>query len=243
MHNYEKQFRKIWATIDKAAEERRQAEIESRQWRAKHEEDRREWQAKREEDERKWRAKREEDERKWQAKREEDERKWRAKHEEDKRELNESLKKVSAQIGGFTQNDSEALEQEFANAVRDGMKINGNPFNNVYQGMRFKHEFDIIAVNCASVAVGEIKHKLLPDDVDRFFKERLPFFEEEWLASGNKEFDGKKVFGMVGGKVVTADAVKKAREHGMFVLRLKNKAVVVGNSAYARPFKSSGSVN
>ena len=215
MRDYEKRFRKIWATIDKAAEERRQAEAESRQWREEHEKDKR---------------------------------KWRAEYEKDKRELNASLKKVSAQIGGFTQNDSEALEQEFANAVRDGMKINGNPFNNVYQGMRFKHEFDIIAVNCASVAVGEIKHKLLPDDVDRFFKERLPFFEEEWLAfgelfGGEKMFSDRKVFGMVGGKVVTADAMEKAREHGMFVLRLKNKAVVVGNSEYARPFKSSGSVN
>ncbi|MBE8159125.1 MAG: hypothetical protein HAW59_07090, partial [Betaproteobacteria bacterium] len=80
------------------------------------------------------------------------------------------------------------------------------------------------------VVVGEIKRKLLPEDVRHFAEERLPYFAADCpLVAG-----GRKIFGMVAGDTIVPDAEAEAKKRGFFVLRLKNKKLIVGNAEGAR---------
>ncbi|MGI9296384.1 MAG: hypothetical protein ACR2QC_00620 [Gammaproteobacteria bacterium] len=145
--------------------------------------------------------------------------------------IDRRLDKVSAQIGGFTNNYGEALEEEFADAMEDEMRIGDIPLHEVLRNVKNRYEFDIAVVNGDCVAVGEIKHKLLPQDVIAFAEERLPHFAEDFPGVAAN----RKVLGMVGGEVIAADAQGEAEKRGLMVLRLKNKKLVVENAAGARP--------
>ena len=145
-------------------------------------------------------------------------------------ETNKTVNNISKSFGGFTDNASKALEIEFADAINKAKNIGGIQIHKAIAKVgeydKNTHEFDLVAINGTSVFVGEIKTKLLPEDVNQFFKKRLPCFAKEFPEFAK----GKKVIGMVGGQTITKDAAKKADEYGMYVIGLKNKKLVVNSS-------------
>ena len=99
------------------------------------------------------------------------------------------------------------------------MKIGGIVLDEVRRRLKSQYEYDLVGINGDAVVVGEIKRKLLPEDVRRFAEDRLPHFSADCpIVAG-----GRKVFGMVAGETIVPDAEKEAVNFGLFVLRLKNK--------------------
>lgn len=157
--------------------------------------------------------------------------KWAAEEAERRRDFDRRLKKISDQIGGFTNNYGEALEEEFFFALEKEMRIGDIPLIEVGRNFRRRYEYDLVGINGDCVAVGEIKHKLLPKDVVKFAEERLPHFAEDFPGVA----ENRKILGMVGGGTIVEDARKEAEKRGLMILRLQNKKLVVDNAGNARP--------
>lgn len=138
------------------------------------------------------------------------------------REKNRGIWKIS---------EAEELQEKFAEALEESMKIGGIVLDEVRQRLKSQYEYDLVGINGGAIVVGEIKRKLLPEDVRRFAKDRLPYFAADCpMVAG-----GRKVFGMVAGETIVPDAEKEAVDLGLFVLRLKNKKLLVENADGARP--------
>ncbi len=148
-----------------------------------------------------------------------------------RRESERRMAKMEKQFGGWTNNANEQLEDEFADALEDEMKVGGIVLDEVRQRVKFKYEYDLVGINGDAIVVGEIKRKFLPEDVRRFAEERLPHFAAEFPLVAK----GRKVFGMICGETIVDDAAAAAAKLGLFVLRLKNKKLLVENADCARP--------
>ena len=143
----------------------------------------------------------------------------------------QTLKSVSQEWGNFGNNEGERVEDEFFTALDESKSINGVQLDEVLQRLRKRYEYDLVGINGTAVFVGEIKRRLSGSDVYRFANNRLPHFAEYFpYFSKNRQ-----IYGMVGGLQIMPDAVEAAEECGMFVLRLKNKSLIVENNATARP--------
>ncbi|MGI9296972.1 MAG: hypothetical protein ACR2QC_03640 [Gammaproteobacteria bacterium] len=184
MNNFDAQFKKVWAILEKTAEDHKRREAEADKRAAEHE-------------------------------------RWK--------------KDFDRRYGGFINNYAESLEDEFADAMEDEMRVGDIPLHEVKRNVGARYEYDIAAINGDCVAVGEIKHKLLSKDVVKFAEERLPYFAADCPLLA----EDRKVLGMVGGASVAKDARKEAAKRGLLVLRLKNKKLVVENAADARPMPQS----
>ena len=146
-------------------------------------------------------------------------------------EADRRMKKIEKSFGGWTNNASEHLEDEFVEALEEAMQVGGIALDEVFRRMRKRYEFDLVGINGDAVVVGEIKRKLLPEDVRHFAKNRLPYFAENFPM----ESKGRKIYGMVCGEIIVDDAVTEAVKLGLFVLRLKNKKLLVENVDTACP--------
>ncbi|MBE8158152.1 MAG: hypothetical protein HAW59_02000 [Betaproteobacteria bacterium] len=149
---------------------------------------------------------------------------------ESSKKTNAKLDKVADQLGGWTNNANECLEDEFAEAVEESMQIGGIRLDEVRKQAGGKYEYDLVGVNGDAVIVGEIKRKLLPGDVRRFAENRLPYFSADCPLLAGK----RKIFGMVAGETIVADAKAEAKKRGFFILRLKNRKLLVENAENAR---------
>ena len=143
----------------------------------------------------------------------------------------QTLKSVSQEWGNFGNHEGERVEDEFFTALDESKSINGVQLDEVLQRLRKRYEYDLVGINGTAVFVGEIKRRLSGSDVYRFANNRLPHFAAYFpYFSKNRQ-----IYGMVGGLQIMPDAVEAAEECGMFVLRLKNKSLIVENNATARP--------
>ena len=143
---------------------------------------------------------------------------------------------IASQIGGFTDNYGEALEEEFVAALRDEKRIGDISLHKVEHRLRRdKYEVDIAAQNGRIVAVGEIKHKLGKWDVVRFSRDKLPLFAGLFPDIAKN----RKVLGMIGGDLITDAAAAEAKRRGLIILRLKNKKIFAENAKGARPVVSA----
>ena len=146
-------------------------------------------------------------------------------------QVQQTLKSVSQEWGNFGNHEGERVEDEFFTALDESKSINGVQLDEVLQRLRKRYEYDLVGINGTAVFVGEIKRRLSGSDVYRFANNRLPHFAEYFpYFSKNRQ-----IYGMVGGLQIMPDAVEAAEECGMFVLRLKNKSLIVENNATARP--------
>ncbi len=127
--------------------------------------------------------------------------------------------------------EAEYLEDVFYESLLETMEVNGVRLDELRQRQRAKYEYNLVGINSKAVFVGEIKQKLLLKDVENFAKERLVYFAEDFPNVAKR----RKVFGMVGGGRITAGAVRAAEKYGLFVLRLKNKKLIIENTAKACP--------
>ena len=234
MTNFDAECKKIWATLGKMSEDRKQAAAAAEAQRKK---DAAAAEAQRKKDAAAAETQRKKDAAEAEMQRKKDKESL-LEYEERRRKAGEEfdrrMDQIAKQIGGFTNNYSEALEEEFFRAMEGEMRIGDIPLNEVRRNSRNRYEYDIVGINGDCVAVGEIKHKLLPKDVIKFAEERLPYYAEDFPGVAKN----RKVLGMIGGGLIPEDAQMEAEKRGLMILRLKNKKLVVENFDGARPVAS-----
>ena len=137
-------------------------------------------------------------------------------------EASRVAKKNGKYLGGFI-DYGEALENEFAEALRKAKQIGEFNLYQVDVRAGTKYEFDLVATNGDVVIVGEVKAKLLPSDVEHFITKRLPRFASDCPMFARNRL----IYGMMCSQNIVADAEELAQKHGLFVARLENKEVIV----------------
>ena len=137
-------------------------------------------------------------------------------------EASRVAKKNGKYLGGFI-DYGEALENEFAEALRKAKQIGEFNLHQVDVRAGTKYEFDLVATNGDVVIVGEVKAKLLPSDVEHFITKRLPRFASDCPVFARNRL----IYGMICSQNIVADAEELAQKHGLFVARLENKEIIV----------------
>ena len=149
---------------------------------------------------------------------------------ESNRKLEKQLKAIREEYGGYTNRESRILEDEFLAALQEKKQVGNIRLD--YVGVRVSnvHEYDLVGVNGEATVVGEIKRHLLVKDVKEFVDKVSQHFTHDF-----PQYARPKIYGMVAGESITEAAAVSAKKCGLFILRLKNKALVVENSKNAKP--------
>ena len=145
--------------------------------------------------------------------------------------FNRQIDAINEQHGGFTRTAGESLEDEFYLALDEDKRIGDIVLHEVYPHAGVRYDFDVAAKNSEFAFAGEIKNRLSATDVIHFAEKRLPLFAADCVSL----VEGRKVLGMVGGKVIEKRAREEAEKRGLIVLRLKNKKLIAENADKARP--------
>ena len=140
------------------------------------------------------------------------------------------MEKTERNLNGWF-DPAEELENEFSDALEEKMQVGEIVLDEVRQRMNHRHKFDLVGINSDAIVVGKVKCELLPEDVRHFAENHLPYFAEEFSTT----VEGRKIYGMVCGGTIVDDAVTEAVKLGLFVLRLKNKELLVENVDTACP--------
>ncbi len=153
---------------------------------------------------------------------------------ENKREFDLQIKQINASFGGYADPELRILEDEFLAAIQEKKRIDGIALDNVEVRLRRNREYDLVGVNGDAVVVGEVKRNLQVNDVVEFVDKVSHHFAKDF-----PDCLRPKVYGMVAGEAIDAEARKAAKKYGLFILRLKNKALVVENAKHAKPLGMS----
>lgn len=89
--------------------------------------------------------------------------------------------KVFAMAGNLTNNIGDVAEEFFYQGLSTSMALGGMHFDMIDRRIKnhvgtLQGEYDLVLYNGNSVALVEVKHKLHPNDVDRFANKALPNF-------------------------------------------------------------------
>ena len=150
--------------------------------------------------------------------------------EEAQKQTEKAIRSLARHVDGYIDNESMIQEEEFAEALREEMQIGDIVLTEVMTRLQSGREYDLLAINGEAVVVGEVKHRLNVRDVKRFVTKALPDFVNHF-----PKYAGLKVYGMVAGDIINKDADAEAKKSGLFVLRLKNKSLLVSNVEGAKP--------
>ena len=149
---------------------------------------------------------------------------------EARREFYSGLKAIREEYGGYTNRESRILEDEFLAALQEKKQVGNIHLDYVLVRVRSEHEYDLVGINSKATVVGEIKRHLLVKDVKEFVDKVSQHFAHDF-----PQYARPKIYGMVAGESITEAAAVSAKKCGLFILRLKNKALVVENSKNAKP--------
>ena len=130
----------------------------------------------------------------------------------------EKLNRLSEMYGGVSSNQGSAAEEFFLNTLTANPEVGGIKFDRIMPNLHVANknkqgEFDIVMVNGSSVAVIEVKYKVHPGDIDKAAKNLKRYRD---LFHEHKNY---ALYGGIAGFSVPPDAVKAAKEKGMFVLK------------------------
>ena len=147
-----------------------------------------------------------------------------------RREFEKQMKAIRSEHGDYTKRDSIILEDEFLASLQEKKQVGNIHLD--YVGVRVSnvHEYDLVGVNGGATVVGEIKRHFRVKDVKEFVDKVSQHFAQDF-----PQYARPKIYGMVAGESITEAAAVSAKKHGLFILRLKNKALVVENSKNAKP--------
>ena len=149
---------------------------------------------------------------------------------ESSREFYSGLKAIREEYGGYTKRESIILEDEFLSALQEKKQVGNIHLDYVRVRVNNGHEYDLVGINGGATVVGEIKRHFRVKDVKEFVGKVSHHFAKDF-----PEYARPKIYGMVAGESITEAAAVSAKKHGLFILRLKNKALVVENSENAKP--------
>ena len=147
-----------------------------------------------------------------------------------RREFEKQMKAMRSEYGDYTKRDSIILEDEFLASLQEKKQVGNIHLDYVRVRVSNVHEYDLVGVNGDATVVGEIKRHFRVKDVKEFVDKVSQHF-----AKDLPEYTRPKIYGMVAGESITEAAAVSAKKHGLFILRLKNKALVVENSKNAKP--------
>ena len=150
--------------------------------------------------------------------------------EEAQKQTEKAIRSLARHVDGYIDNESMIQEDEFAEALREEMQIGDIVLTEVMTRQKSGREYDLLAINGEAVVVGEVKHRLNARDVKRFVTKALPDFVNHF-----PKYAGFKIYGMVAGDIINKEADAEAKKSGLFVLRLKNKSLLVSNVKGAKP--------
>ena len=148
---------------------------------------------------------------------------------ESSRKLEKQLKAIREEYGGYTNRESRILKDEFLAALLEKKQVSNIHLDYVLR-VGSGHEYDLVGVNSEVAVVGEIKCHLRVQDVKEFVGKVSKHFAQDL-----PEYARPKIYGMVAGESITEAAAVSAKKCGLFILRLKNKSLVVENSKNAKP--------
>ena len=154
----------------------------------------------------------------------------RSQAEDARKQTQKTIDSLGKKVNGYIDNESMIQEDEFAEALREEMQIGDIVLTEVMTRQKSGREYDLLAINGEAVVVGEVKHRLNARDVKRFVTKALPDFVNHF-----PKYAGFKIYGMVAGDVINEAADTEAKKSGLFVLRLKNKSLLVSNVEGAKP--------
>ena len=149
---------------------------------------------------------------------------------ESSREFDKQMKSMRSEYGDYTKRDSIILEDEFLASLQEKKQVGNIHLDYVRVRVSNVHEYDLVGVNGGATVVGEIKRHFRVKDVKEFVDKVSQYFAQDL-----PEYTRPKIYGMVAGESITDAAAVSAKKHGLFILRLKNKALVVENSENAKP--------
>ena len=149
-------------------------------------------------------------------------------------EIWRKLDSVSEKHGGYVNIAGLILEDDFFAALGDKKQVGGIVLDTVCQRLRHHYEYDLVGINGDAVVVGEVKRNFRVEDVVKFTDKILPHFAKDFPQHAHL-----KTFGMIAGENIMPEAEQEAKKRGLFILRLRNKSLVVGNAEQAKPIGCS----
>ena len=149
---------------------------------------------------------------------------------ESSREFDKQMKAIRSEYGDYTKRDSIILEDEFLSALQEKKQVGNIHLDYVRVRVNNGHEYDLVGINGGATVVGEIKRHFRVKDVKEFVDKVSQHFAKDF-----PEYARPKIYGMVAGESITEAAAVSAKKHGLFILRLKNKSLVVENGKNAKP--------
>ncbi len=142
------------------------------------------------------------------------------------KETTRNVKEVSKIVGGMGNTQGNVTEDFFKGALKDAKCLAGIKYN--YHGQlkksngTVKGEYDIVLFGEDAIAVVEVKHKLMPADVDDFHRRRLPRFKTLF-----PEYNDKKLVGALAGMTIDPDAKNQALALGYLLLTQAGQKIKV----------------
>ena len=154
-----------------------------------------------------------------------DEEEWR----KNKEEIWKILRNTDKQLGTMSDHDGDHAEQYFQNIFNDKLEFGGMKYDKMFANFEcsdkkkgLRTEFDIVLVNCKSVAIIEVKNSIRSEFVWKLVKDRLPVFRQFF-----PEYNDHKVYLGIAGFSFSKKVLEQAEKYGVGVIRQ------VGDSAEA----------
>jgi len=142
-------------------------------------------------------------------------------------EASATVKEVSRQLGGISDNQGYHAEQFFQDVFKKKLEFGGIKYdemipNLAYRGKRTQIEFDIALVNGSSVALIEAKNRIYPNFVNALAEERIEKFRKFF-----REFDGYDVYLGIAGFSFCDEVLDRASSYGVGVIKQVGEGVEV----------------
>jgi len=144
------------------------------------------------------------------------------------------IKELHKYVGGIGQSNGDAAETILVNTLVKRMSINGISFNS-YQPdinrydkkLKLRDQYDLMLENEDTIAVVEVKYKLLEENLHDILNRKLPNFRKLFPHLNNK-----KIIPVVAALSADKKALVEAEKLGIYVITLSGKEIKVLNSNY-----------
>jgi hypothetical protein len=144
--------------------------------------------------------------------------------EESRRELKEIdriVQENAKQLGTMSDNDGKHAEQYFQYILDKKLEFGGMKYDKMIPNLEcfnknrvLQMEFDIVLVNCTSVAIIETKNSIRSDFIWKLVKDRLPVFRHFF-----PEYNDRKAYLGIAGFSFSKKVLEQAEKYGVGIIR------------------------
>jgi hypothetical protein len=138
------------------------------------------------------------------------------------KETDRRMQKLEDKMGGIDDNLGFHAERFFQDALTKNKTFGEIKYDNIIRNMTCEDEteFDIVLINCESVAIIEIKNRIHPSFVEKMAKDRVDKFRKYLTAYKNH-----KAYLGIAGFSFCNDVLEKARECGIGIIRQSGDSI------------------